>query len=112
MKIILDANLSYRLVKKLTDDFPECLHVSKTGLPIPASDVAIWDWAKINGYVIVVSNDEDFRFLLERFGSPPKVILLKTGNKSTEQIATILRQNKSGIVDLAESNDTDLLEIY
>lgn len=112
MKILLDANLSYRLVKKLTDDFPECLHVSKTGLPIPASDVAIWDWAKINGYVIVVSNDEDFRFLLERFGSPPKVILLKTGNKSTEQIAAILRQNKSGIVDLAESDDTDLLEIY
>jgi predicted nuclease of predicted toxin-antitoxin system len=112
MKILLDANLSFRLVKKLADLSTECLHVTRTGLPIPASDVAIWDWAKKNGYLILVSNDEDFRFLLERFGGPPKVILLKTGNKSTEEIASILLRHKSGIIDLAESDDVDLLEIY
>jgi len=41
MKLLLDANLSYRLVKKLAYTFPDCSDVTKTGLPIPAEDIAI-----------------------------------------------------------------------
>lgn len=112
MKILLDANLSCRLVKKLANVFPECLHVSRSGLANPASDLEIWYWAKANNYIIIVSNDEDYRFLLERFGSPPKVVLLRTGNQPTDQTAAILLKKSEAIFELAESNELDLLEIY
>ena len=59
MKLLIDANLSWRLVKLISKSFPGSIHVSKTGLKIPAIDKQIWDWAKKNGYTIV-TNDEDF----------------------------------------------------
>ncbi|MBK7937932.1 MAG: DUF5615 family PIN-like protein [Lewinellaceae bacterium] len=84
MKLLLDANLSYRLVKKLSDIYPECLHVLRTGLPVPANDIDSWNWAKKHGYMFIITNDEDFKHLVERFGFPPKVVLLRTGNQSTD----------------------------
>ena len=88
MKILIDANISWRLVKLLNAAFSEILHVERTGLPIPADDIVIWDWAKQNDYIIV-TNDEDFLNLSIQNGFPPKVILLRMGNQSTSSIAHI-----------------------
>jgi len=41
MKILLDANISYKLAKKLTPIFGECLHVDLIGLNVPAQDIEI-----------------------------------------------------------------------
>jgi predicted nuclease of predicted toxin-antitoxin system len=109
--MLLDANLSYRLVKKLNDVFPDCLHVTKTGLPVPAKDVDIWLWAQSNNYDIIVSNDEDFLHILERFGTPPKLVLLKTGNQSTLDLAEILTEFAEDMESLVSVPDLDLLEI-
>ncbi|WP_460671952.1 DUF5615 family PIN-like protein [Larkinella ripae] len=38
MKLLLDANLSDWLAKKLAPLYPDCLHVTRTSLPIPAED--------------------------------------------------------------------------
>lgn len=110
-RLLIDANLSYRLVKKLGDIFPDCLHVTKTGLPIPADDRAIWDWAKQNDYVIV-TNDEDYYNFSVYLGFPPKVILLRTGNQSTNFIVEILKRHESDILQMYESNDYGILEIF
>ncbi|MBU6343635.1 MAG: DUF5615 family PIN-like protein [Bacteroidetes bacterium] len=112
MKILLDSNLSYRLVNRLIDIYPECIHVSLTDLIAPARDAEIWNWAKQNRYIIIVSNDEDFRNLLEQYGSPPKVVLLRTGNLSTSEVAQILRNKYAEIYDLYTSPETDILEIF
>lgn len=111
MKLLLDANLSYRLVKKLQGTFSACLHVTQTGLPIPAQDIDIWMWAKRNGYTLVVSNDEDFLHLLERLGPPPKLVLLRTGNQSTQVTADTLLNAVKDLENLVQSDDTDVLEI-
>lgn len=111
MKLLLDANLSYRLVKKLQHNFPACLHVTKTGLPVPAKDIDIWMWAKNNAYTLVVSNDEDFLHLLEQHGPPPKLVLLRIGNQSTQTIANILLKSAKDIEHLYTANDIDVLEI-
>lgn len=60
MKLLIDANLSFRLVKKLEHIFPESLHVERTGLPIPAGDLDIFLWAKSHEFVLLVTRDEDF----------------------------------------------------
>jgi predicted nuclease of predicted toxin-antitoxin system len=79
MKLLLDANISWRLTASLAEHFGECAHVNKTGLPVPAKDSAIWDYAAEHGYSIV-TQDSDFLYFLETKGYPPKIILLRTGN--------------------------------
>ncbi|MEK7263907.1 MAG: DUF5615 family PIN-like protein [Bacteroidota bacterium] len=41
MRLLFDANLSWRLVKTISDVFPHCVHVEQIGLPIPASETQI-----------------------------------------------------------------------
>lgn len=52
MKLLLDENLSRRLVPFLQQDFPGTSHVVLLGLE-SASDREVWDVAKVDGYVIV-----------------------------------------------------------
>lgn len=110
MKLLLDANLSYRLVKKLAVTF-ECLHVTRIGLEIPAKDIDIWLWAERNDYFIV-TNDDDFYHLANLNGYPPKVILLRMGNQSSTDVLKTLLMHYDDIVMLAESTEYGLLELY
>ncbi|HRD80765.1 MAG TPA: DUF5615 family PIN-like protein [Saprospiraceae bacterium] len=111
MKILLDANISWRLVRRLSAEFSVVEHVTRTGLPIPADDLQIWNWALANGFTII-SNDEDFANLLLLRGYPPKVVLLRKGNLTTDQVAAILIARKSDIEALENSAHYGLLEIY
>ena len=51
MKILLDANISWKLVNALTPIFGECAHVDLIGLNVPAKDIDIWNYALDNGYI-------------------------------------------------------------
>jgi predicted nuclease of predicted toxin-antitoxin system len=110
MRILLDANISWKLVNILKPIFDECAHVDLIGLDTPANDKAIWNFALNKGYIIV-TKDNDFLDLLELNGFPPKVVLIKTGNNSSRALADLLLNAKSRIEDL-EKNDYGLLEIY
>jgi predicted nuclease of predicted toxin-antitoxin system len=59
MKLLFDQNLSPRLPRLLSDLFPGSVHAREAGLT-EADDTAIWDYAKVNGFVIV-SKDSDFQ---------------------------------------------------
>jgi len=39
MKLLLDANLSWRLTSVLSEYFGECVHVNKTELPIRVGNI-------------------------------------------------------------------------
>jgi predicted nuclease of predicted toxin-antitoxin system len=80
--LLIDANLSWRLVSMLKSEFPEIIHVVQTGLAESSSDTLIWRYAQERSYNII-TNDEDFYLLSLGKGFPPKIILLKTGNQST-----------------------------
>ena len=109
MKLLLDANLSWRLALPLSEQFGECVHVNKIDLPKPAKDAEIWNYAIVNGYIII-TQDSDFLNLFETKGFPPKVVLHRTGNISVKEAKEILIQAKSSIEDL-ETNEYGLLEI-
>ena len=110
MKLLLDANLSWRLVRKLADHFSEVFHVDHCDLPVPATDIAIWAWANERDAVIV-TNDEDFLHLTLQKGFPPYVVLLRTGNQSTQYVANLLIQKRTDIEQLRKSQNHGLLEI-
>jgi len=109
MKLLLDANISWRLTSVLSENFGECVHVNKTELPKPAKDTEIWNYAATNGYTII-TRDSDFLHLFETKGFPPKIILMRVGNIDRETAEKILLQAKSSITDL-ENGDYGLLEI-
>jgi predicted nuclease of predicted toxin-antitoxin system len=111
MTLLFDANISYRIVKKLKNDFPNCLHVSKSGLNPPISDRMIWQFAQKTDFIIV-SNDEDFYELSNLYGSPPKVIWLRFGTPPTEIVVQRLLKHKADIHAFAIDTTIDLLEIY
>jgi predicted nuclease of predicted toxin-antitoxin system len=109
MKILLDANISWKLTKILKPIFDECIHVDLIGLNVPAQDIDIWNYALNNGYIII-TKDNDFVDLLEIKGFPPKVVLLKIGNNSSKALGELLINIKPMIEDFENSN-YGLLEI-
>ena len=58
MKLLLDENLSDRIVPQILDLFPEATHVKAIGLK-QANDSIISEWAKRHGFTLV-SKDSDF----------------------------------------------------
>ena len=109
MKILLDANISWKLTSRLKSVYEECDHVDLTGLDVPAEDIDIWNYAKNNGFIII-TKDSDFIDLLEMNGFPPKVVLLKTGNNSSQALFELLVKIRPMVENLENSN-YGLLEI-
>jgi predicted nuclease of predicted toxin-antitoxin system len=88
MKLLLDQNLSWKLVAALEGIFPDTVHINSV-LGVKAADRDVWLYAKENGFTIV-SKDDDFEQLSILFGHPPKVIWLRIGNCTTDQVIKIL----------------------
>jgi predicted nuclease of predicted toxin-antitoxin system len=74
-----------------------------------AEDEKIFFEAKKAG-VIVISKDSDFVELLQRHGSPPKIIWLTCGNTSDLALRLILAAHLREAFRLLDSGD-DLVEI-
>jgi predicted nuclease of predicted toxin-antitoxin system len=109
MKLLLDNNLSPKLVSQLRDLYPQSTHVSLVGLDT-ASDVEVWKHAKQGGYCLV-TKDSDFNEILSSRGFPPKVIWIRLGNCTTAQIANLMRQHYSTIVEFNQNEVAALLEL-
>jgi len=71
VRVLLDQNLSPKLIQKLADVFPELESVYDHGL-IDSSDSFIFDWARRTEVSAVISADRDFVRLAERFGPPQR----------------------------------------
>jgi len=83
MKLLLDENLSPRLLAILADVFPNSAHVDRIGLG-GATDQEVWQFAKDNDFVLT-SKDSDFYEKSMLYGHPPKVIWVKRGNCTNRQ---------------------------
>jgi predicted nuclease of predicted toxin-antitoxin system len=84
MKLLLDQNISFRIVNKIQDIFPDSSQVRVLGLE-NSKDSQIWKFARENGYAIVTF-DSDFYDLGLLKGASPKVIWLRLGNTSTRNL--------------------------
>ena len=89
VKLLFDQNLSPKLIRRLSDLYPNSDHLDLLGLGT-ADDVLVWEHAKGNDFV-VVTKDADFADLSVLRGFPPKVVWIRRGNCSTTNIEEILR---------------------
>lgn len=101
VKLLLDENLSDRIIPRVIDLYPASQHVKALALT-NTSDAEIWDYAKLNGFVIV-SKDADFHQRSLLYGHPPKFIFLRIGNSPTSRVIQILRENFEIIQTFEES---------
>lgn len=107
MSLLLDENLSPRLLQRLSSLFPGMIHVRDVGLK-QASDEVIWGWARSERYTIVTT-DADFAALSRRLGWPPKVIHLEECDFPLRVIEELLRQNSVRISEFEKDSGTGLL---
>ena len=110
MKLLFDQNLSPRLVDRLSDVYPESVHVSEVGLA-RALDREIWEYAREHGFA-VVTKDADFGELSVLEGFPPNVVWIRRGNCSTQEIETLLRQRKEVVKELQGDGESGVIELY
>ena len=101
MKLLLDQNLSWRLVRGLQDLFPGSAHVRDFALD-RASDEDIWQFARDQGFV-VLSKDADFEQRSFLRGHPPKCIWLRVGNSSTDRILQTVCANTDRMIGFGVS---------
>jgi predicted nuclease of predicted toxin-antitoxin system len=95
VKLLLDENLSRRIVPFLQATYPGSSQVALLNLE-RASDSEIWRYAKTNGFVIV-SRDSDFQERSLVAGHPPQVVWLKIPNRSKTVVLNILLDHHAEI---------------
>lgn len=107
MKLLLDENLSDRIVSRITDLYPDSEHVKTLALT-NTDDGIIWEYAKANGFGIV-SKDSDFHQRSLLYGHPPKFVFLRIGNSPTSKIVQILRDNFDTIRQFGDRESESIL---
>lgn len=107
MKLLLDENLSSRLVASLADLYPGSEQISTLRLGGAGDDV-VWEYARLHGFTIV-SKDSDFFDRSVSAGSPPKVIWIRLGNCSTQTVEFLLRNSVDAVRRFGEGEQTCLV---
>jgi predicted nuclease of predicted toxin-antitoxin system len=111
MKIIIDENISSRLVGRIQHVFPDVEHVKTLGL-MTVNDFNIFMFARQNGYDAVLTLDEDFYNIQLTHGVPPKIIWLRVGNCSTIALTETIMSNVDTIYAFLFDPNLECLEIY
>ncbi|MCU0444692.1 MAG: DUF5615 family PIN-like protein [Microscillaceae bacterium] len=110
MKILLDENISYRVIKKVRHLYPEIVGVIELKL-VSISDRTIWTYAKQNNYTIF-TKDEDFNELSLFNGYPPKIIWLRESYLNNQEIADLLIEKYEIIEAFILDTELGCLELY
>lgn len=110
VKLLFDQNLSPKLIKRLADLYPNSEHLDLLGLGT-ADDVSVWEHAQQNGFAIV-TKDADFADLSVFRGFPPKIIWIRRGNCSTNDIENILRDHHNEIEDLVTDSISGIITLF
>lgn len=107
MKLLLDENLSYRIVPHILTAYPDSAHVKDFTL-LQTADTDIWHFAQQHNFIIT-SKDADFHQKSLLWGHPPKVVYLRVGNRSTTYIIDLLLNRKSVIQSFITTDESLLV---
>ena len=107
MSLLLDENLSDRIIARINDLFSGCTHVKAASL-MHADDSVIAEWATSHG-LCIVSKDTDFYQRSVALGLPQKFIWLRVGNCGTDEIIHLLRSQHALIREFIASETERIL---
>lgn len=107
MKLLFDENLAPRLAETFQTSFPESAHVRDVGLR-SSSGLEVWELARRHQFAIV-SKDWDFQQLSFVHSAPPKVIWIRRGNCSVQELEHLLLSHVEVIERFGNDPDASLL---
>ena len=102
MKLLFDQNISFRLIERISNLYPDAKQVRELGLE-NVTDNEIFEFAKKNDYSIVTF-DSDFCDLNILKGFPPKIIWIRTGNTTTKNLEIIVKNKYERIKSFMQEN--------
>ena len=109
MTIWIDAQLSPAIAFWIESNFDvKTFALRDLGLRDAEDEEIFLEAKKANA--VVISKDSDFLQLLDRFGSPPKIIWLTCGNTTNENLKIILSKTLRNAIDLLNSGE-EIVEI-
>jgi predicted nuclease of predicted toxin-antitoxin system len=108
VRILLDQNLSPKLITKLEDILPGLESVYDHDLT-GASDPVISDWARKLEFSALISADLDFVQIAKRVGPPPKVIRIERCAFPSRIIEQLIRREAIRIHEFLQSERAVLL---
>jgi predicted nuclease of predicted toxin-antitoxin system len=107
VKLLLDENLSRKLVARLAELYPGSAHVANFDL-LARPDQDIWYFAQREGFMIV-STDADFYELATTLGPPPKVVWLRRWTHPTRDAEFVLRRDAIRLTNFAADAELGIL---
>lgn len=110
MNLLIDANISWRIVKILNSYFSTIIHAKDLNVKQPAKDIEIWNYCKTNNFTII-THDNDFEKMLLAKGGTPKLIILKSFNKNSLELANLILNQKQEIESFISNSELMILEI-
>ncbi len=96
MKLLFDENCPPKLPGLLAAPFPGSAHVRDCGL-LGQPDEDVWEYARANGFTIV-SKDSDFQQRSLLYGHPPKLVWLRIGNCTRQQLLQLITAHEQDIL--------------
>lgn len=110
MKLLLDQNLSRKLVPILQDVYPRSSHVFLLGLQ-KATDSEIWHYARHHGFSLATKNKDMIDLCVLR-GAPPKALWLRLGNCSTTLVVDVFARNRERIGQFVHDESRVVLSLF
>ncbi|WP_353721588.1 DUF5615 family PIN-like protein [Dyadobacter sp. 676] len=111
MKILIDQNISQRILPLQQPYFDNLDHLKYVGLT-DAADYDIFMFARAKGYQAIITLHDDFMKLINQFHEPPKIIWVRTGNISTRVLSNILANKIETIREFIQDTDFDIYEVF
>lgn len=111
MKIVIDQNISFRIIQHINHLFADVAHIRTLGWT-DAPDIVIFRNAKQQGFDAILTLDEDFDNIILENSPPPKILWLRVRSCSTSHLAQIIVNKIEVINEFLKDKELDCLEIY
>lgn len=103
MKLLIDQNISHRIIDSISDVYPNSIHVTELDLE-NSSDEAIWKYALINEFTLLTTDSETCsRNVISK--ESPKIICIQSDVVTTTKVEWTLRVNQKTIADFITGTD-------
>jgi predicted nuclease of predicted toxin-antitoxin system len=110
LKLLLDQNLSVKLIRSLEEQYPGTSHVVLLGLH-KADDSEIWYYARYHGFTLATKNTDMVDLCVLR-GAPPKVLWLRIGNCTTAAMFDTFARNRDRIGRFEHDQSSIALSLF
>ena len=103
MKLLIDQNISHRIIDSISDIYPDSIHLTEVHLAT-SSDLEIWEYA-LNHDLILLTTDPEAcnRNVLSSIA--PKIICIQSEVVTTNKVEWTLRVNQELIQQFVDGED-------